>query len=77
MEELLQLFVATLSCPFRYTMRCQFRIKYQIRNERLRIWSLFLTIAKHTHDEDIRVRGLSLDKATKVYEAVVNSPSSE
>mmetsp|Transcript_52036 Transcript_52036/g.108687 ORF Transcript_52036/g.108687 Transcript_52036/m.108687 type:complete len:200 (-) Transcript_52036:98-697(-) len=64
-------FGATLSCPFRCTTSSQFRIKYQIRNERLRIW----TISKHTHENDIRVRGLSLDKASKVYEAVVNSPT--
>ncbi len=64
---------ATLSCPFQSTTSCEFKIKYVIKNSQLRIW----TLAEHDHSDEQRQRGLSIDKASKVFETVQQVPTSK
>ncbi len=66
-------FGATLSCPFASTTQCQFKIKYRIKNGRLQLW----TLTSHDHSKEIRVRGFSIDKASKVSDALLHTPTSE
>jgi hypothetical protein len=63
----------TLSCPYRCTTKCEFRIKYQYKNAELQLW----TIGQHSHTNETRVRGLRLEKAVKVLKAVGEVPASK
>jgi hypothetical protein len=62
---------ATLSCPYLCTLKCSFRVKYQFKCMQLQIW----TIGEHTHESEVRKRGLKLDRAAKLLEVVHTSPS--
>ncbi len=64
---------ATLTCPYRCTSRCCFKIRYQYKNNRLSVY----TLGEHTHENEIRKRGLRLEKASKLVEAVEVMPSSK
>jgi hypothetical protein len=70
-------FGATLACPFAFnfarTTQCQFKIKYHIKNGRLQLW----TLTSHDHSKEIRMRGLSIDNASKVSDALIHTPTSE
>jgi hypothetical protein len=62
---------ATLSCQYRCTAKCEFRVKYQFKSLLLHIW----TIGEHTHGSEIRKRGLKLDRAAKLLDVVGGSSS--
>ncbi len=56
-------FGATFSCPFRCTTQCLLKIKYTIKNATLSV----LILSEHDHSNEVRVSGLSIDKAAKVH----------
>jgi hypothetical protein len=60
---------STLTCPFRCTAQCGFKIKYQFKNCRLKVY----TLGEHSHENEIRKRGLKLEKASKLLEVVPTS----
>jgi hypothetical protein len=64
---------ATLSCPFRCTTECPFKIKYTIKKATLRV----LVMSEHDHSNDQCIRGLSIDKTIKVHEAAQRIPTSK
>jgi len=64
---------STLTCPFRCTAQCGFKIKYQFKNCRLKVY----TLGEHSHENKIRKRGLKLEKASKLLEAVEVVPTSK
>jgi hypothetical protein len=64
---------STLTCPFRCTAQCGFKIKYQFKNCRLKVY----TLGEHSHENEIRKRGLKLEKASKLLEAVEVVPTSK
>ncbi len=64
---------ATLACPYRCTSRCEFKIRYQYKNNRLSVY----TLGEHSHENEIRKRGLKLEKASRLVEAVEVTPSSK
>ena len=49
------------------TMR--FKIKYQFKNCRLKVY----TLGEHSHENEIRKRGLKLEKASKLLEVMPTS----
>jgi hypothetical protein len=55
--------------PFRCTAQCGFKIKYQFKNCRLKVY----TSGEHSHENEIRKRGLKLEKASKLLEVVPTS----
>jgi hypothetical protein len=60
---------STLTCPFRCTTQCGFKIKYQFKNCRLKVY----TLGEHSHEKEIRKRRLKLEKASKLLEVVPTS----
>jgi hypothetical protein len=60
---------STLTCPFRCTAQCGFKIKYQFKNCCLKVY----TLGEHTHENEIRKRGLKLEKASKLLEVMPTS----
>jgi hypothetical protein len=64
---------STLTCPFKCTAQCGFKIKYQFKNGRLKVY----TFGEHSHENEIRKRGLKLEKASKLLEAVKVVPTSK
>ncbi len=62
----IQTYGSTLTCPFRCTAQCRFKIKHQFKNNRLKVY----TLREHSHENEIRKRGLKLEKASKLVEAV-------
>jgi hypothetical protein len=64
---------STLTCPFRCTAQCRFKIKYQFKNCRLKVY----TLGEHSHENENRKRGLKLEKASKLLEAVEVVPTSK
>ena len=57
---------ATLTCPYRCTSQCCFKIRYQYKKDRPSVY----TLGEHTHENEIRKRGLKLEKASRLVEAV-------
>jgi hypothetical protein len=64
---------STLTCPFRCTAQCGFKIKYEFKNCRLKVY----TLGEHSHENEIRKRRLKLEKASKLLEAVEVVPTSK
>jgi hypothetical protein len=64
---------STLTCPFRCTAQCGFKIKYQFKSNRLKLY----TLEEHSHENEIRKRWLKLEKASKLVEAVEVVPTSK
>jgi hypothetical protein len=64
---------STLTCPFMCTAQCEFKIKYQFKNNRLKVYNL----GEHSHENEIRKRWLKLEKALKLVEAVEVVPTSK
>ncbi len=64
---------STLTCPFRCTAQCGFKIKYQFKNNRLKVY----TLGEHSLENEIRKRGLKLEKTFKLVEAVEVVPTSK
>jgi hypothetical protein len=60
---------STLTCPFRCTAQCGYKIKYQFKNCRLKVY----TLGEHSHENEIRKRGMKLEKALKLLEVVLTS----
>ncbi len=60
---------STLTCPFRCTAQCGFKIKYQFKNCQLKVY----TLGEHSHENEIRKRSLKLEKASKLLEVVPTS----
>ncbi len=60
---------STHTCPFRCTAQCGYKIKYQFKNSRLKVY----TLREHSHENEIRKRGLELEKASKLLEVVPTS----
>jgi hypothetical protein len=58
---------------FRCTAQCGFKIKYQFKNNRLKVY----TLGEHSHENEIRKRGLKSEKASKLVEAVEVVPTSK
>ncbi len=48
-----------------------FKIKYQFKNNRLKVY----TLGEHSNGNEIRKRGLKLDQASKLVEAVEVVPT--
>ncbi len=49
------------------------QIRYQYKNNRLSVY----TLGEHSHENEIRKRGLKLEKASRLVEAVEVTPSSK
>jgi hypothetical protein len=64
---------STLTCPVRCTAQCGFKIKYQFKDCQLKVY----TLGEHSHENEIRKRGLKLEKASKLLEAVEVVPTSK
>jgi hypothetical protein len=64
---------STLTCPFRCTAQRGFKIKYQFKNCRLKVY----TLREHSHENEIRKRGLKWEKASTLLEAVEVVPTSK
>ena len=64
---------STLTCQFRCTAQCGYKIKYQFKNNRLKVY----TLGEHSHENEIRKRRLKLEKASKLVEAVEVVPTSK
>ncbi len=59
---------STLTCLFRCTAQCGLMIKYQFKNNSLKVY----TLGEHSHENEIKKcgPGLKLEKASKLVEAV-------
>ena len=64
------IYVHILMCRFTDgTSQCGFKIKYQVKNCRLKVY----TLGEHSHENEIRKRGLKWEKASKLLEVMPTS----